>query len=56
MIHDIIRGTDNTPLIEYYENDNVIITAFCGKWEADVKFKPNADPKVKEIYKKLMEE
>lgn len=41
------------PIIEQFENDNVIITKFLLTGETETEFKPNCDPKVKEMYKQL---
>ena len=41
------------PVIETFENENVIITRYVSG-EVETVIKPNADKKVKDIYKKLI--
>ncbi len=51
-MYKVIRR-NGKPIMEQFENENVIITKFLLTGETETKFKPNCDPKVKEIYKKL---
>ena len=42
------------PIIEQFENENVLITKFLLTGETETIIKAEADQKVKEIYKKLV--
>ena len=51
--HKVIRRC-GTPVMEIVENDNIIFTRFFLTGEIFGTLKPNADPKVKKIYKKYI--
>jgi hypothetical protein len=51
-MHKVARNDLGTPVIETFENENVKITRFLNG-ETETEFKPNCDPKVKEMYKQL---
>ena len=55
MKHEIIENTDGSVLFEIYETDEFIAERFLDG-DYNVKFKPEARTKLKEIYKLLMEE
>jgi hypothetical protein len=43
------------PVIETFENENVIITRYING-DVETVIKPNADKKVKDMYKKLIKQ
>lgn len=53
-MHKLTKNDAGRPVIETFENENVRITRFLNG-ETTTEFKPDADPKVISIYKKLIE-
>ena len=52
-MYKVYKNAIGRPTIEQFENENVIITKFLLTGETETEFKPNCDPKVKEMYKQL---
>lgn len=53
MEHEIIENIDGSVLFETYETDEFIAERFLDS-DFRISFKPNARPKLIEIYKQLM--
>ena len=52
MTYNLTKNDIGRPAIERFENENVIITRFLNG-DIETEFKPNADPKVINMYKQL---
>ena len=52
-MHNVVKRCGQ-PVIETFENENVKITRFANG-ETETEFKPNCNPKVKEMWDKLNE-
>ena len=52
-MYKVIRNDFGTPVFETFENENVIITRFLLTGGTETEFKPNCDPRVKEMFKQL---
>ena len=51
-MYKIIRR-NGKPIMEQFENENVIITRFLLTGETETEFKANCDPKVKKMFEQL---
>ena len=56
MEHHITKNEAGKPVIETLDNKHVTITQFPMTGETIIEFKPNVDPKVIKLYKKLIKE
>ncbi len=54
MTHKTTKNAVQRPVIERFENENVIITRFLNG-ETITEFKPNCDPKVIKMYYQLQQ-
>ena len=52
-MYKVYKNDVGKPIIEQFENNNLIITKFLLTGETETEFKPNCHPKVKEMYKQL---
>lgn len=52
-MHELIFNDNNRLIIEKFENSNVRIVNYVLTGKTEIEFKPNCDPKVREMYEWL---